>query len=274
MAAVTSAVIAVGSTAYSFAQAAKQNKQARQAEAEAAKAMADARKKLDVNYMEALSVNMQPYEMAREAAVSAGAQQIEAARESERGVAATAGRLQMAQTEAQQQVRAAMGQELSALEKATAEEESRLRDVGVQLDLEEVQGAQQKAADLQAASAQSIMQGVGSLASAVSSVGEAASLYGKGAGSKSLLRSQQSYETAAKEGKLPQQFMTKDAKGNITNVPMPFTQALSVKSGMPEIGQYTADQFMNWQKDLGRQRAKIIAGYDWTSPSIQGFTTR
>lgn len=261
MAAVTSAVLTVASTAYSFAQAAKQKKMARQAESDAAKAMEEARKKLGVNYMEALSVNMQPYEMAREAAVSAGAQQIEAARESERGVAATAGRLQMAQTEAQQQVRAAMGQELSALEKATAEEESRLRDVGVQLDLEEVQGAQQKAADLEAASAQSMMQGVSSLASAVSSVGGAMNLYGKSAGGKALAASQQAYESAPLE-KLSTQFV-KDGKR------IPFTEAVSLKLNKPELAT-SSDAWMQYQKSLGRQGASEVSQWDWLNPAVGG----
>lgn len=261
MAAITSAAIAVGSTAYSFAQAAKQNKMARQAESEATKAFAEARKKLGVNYMEALSIQKEPYELARQAAISAGAQQVEAARESERGVAATAGRLQMAQTEAQGQVRSSMGQELSELEKATAEEESRLRDVGVQLDLEEVQGAQQKAADLQAASAQSLMQGVGSLASAVSSVGGAMNLYGKSAGGKALAASQQAYESTPLE-KLSTQFV-KDGKR------IPFTEAVSLKLNKPELAT-SSDAWMQYQKGLGRQGASEVSQWDWLNPSVGG----
>ena len=64
---------------------------------EAEKAMAAARKKLEVNYIDALGIQKEPYELEREALLVAGAQGVEAARESERGAAAGVGRIQLAQ---------------------------------------------------------------------------------------------------------------------------------------------------------------------------------
>lgn len=161
MAAITGVAVAAVTTGISFAQASKQKKLQRQAEAEADKAMREARKKLGVNFYEQLGIQKEPYELQREALLQQGAMGIEAGREGDvRGAAATVGRVQMAQQEAQGAIRSAMGQELTDLEKLVAAEESRLRDVGVGLDLEEVAGAQLAAANAQEMRAQAIQQGM------------------------------------------------------------------------------------------------------------------
>ena len=159
--------VSAGSTAVSFTQAAKQGKMQKEAEADAKKYMADARKKLDVNFYEQLGIQKEPYELEREALLSVGAQAIEAGVESERGAASTAGRVQMAQQEGQRKIAGAMGQELLGLEKLAAAEESRLRDTDVNLDLASVQGAQLAARDAEQAktlAAKQGFQGVTSLA--------------------------------------------------------------------------------------------------------------
>lgn len=166
-------------TTGSFIQAGKQRRLQQQAEADAAKAMADARKKLEVNYYKSLAIQKEPYELEREALISAGAQAIEAGRESERGAAAVAGRVQMAQQEGQAGIRTAMGKELSDLEKLTATEEGRLRDIGVQLDLEEVAGAQQAAAQAQEAAQKASAEGVQGVTSFIGQAAAAAPLYAK-----------------------------------------------------------------------------------------------
>jgi len=153
MAAITTAAISLAATAastgMSFAQAGKQRQAMRNAERDADTAMQEARKKLEINFYDSLGIQKEPYELEREALLSQGAQAIQAGVESERGAAATAGRIQMAQQEGQAGVRSAFGQELSALEKLSAQEDSRLRDVGAQLDLGEVEGAQLAAANAQ-----------------------------------------------------------------------------------------------------------------------------
>jgi hypothetical protein len=185
MAAFTAIAAGVGmaataaTTTGSFIQAGKQRRLQQQAEADAAKAMADARKKLDVNYYESLAIQKEPYELEREALIAAGAQAIEAGRESERGAAAVAGRVQMAQQEGQAGIRTAMGKELSDLEKLTATEEGRLRDIGVQLDLEEVAGAQMAAAQAQEAAQKASAEGVQGAVNLVGQVAAAAPLYAK-----------------------------------------------------------------------------------------------
>lgn len=163
--------IAVGSTlasaGMSFAQANKQQRLMRDAQASADKAMQEARKKLEVNVFAAQGLNKEPYEKQREALLSTGAQAIQAGVESERGSAATAGRVLMAENEAQAQQAAEMNKDLMMLNQQTLEEQSRLNDLGIQLDLGEVQGAQTAAAnyaDMAAASQNQAYQGLANAA--------------------------------------------------------------------------------------------------------------
>jgi len=164
MAVTTAAVIGiaatVGSTTMSFVQANKQKKAQREAERDADEAMQQARKKLEVNFYDKLGIQKEPYELEREALLSQGAQAIQAGVESERGAAATAGRIQMAQQQGQAGIRTAMGQDLMNLEKLAAEEEARLAGLGYNLDLEEVKGAQQAARDAERLAAQATQQGM------------------------------------------------------------------------------------------------------------------
>lgn len=153
-------VISAGSTAMSFMQAGTQKTKQRQAEAAAAAAMATARKKLEINYTDELAINKEPYELQREALLSQGALAIQAGVESERGATATAGRVQMAQNEAQAGVRTAMGAEMTDIQKQQIAEQSRLRDLGVQLDLGEVEGQQMIAANAEQASTAATAQGI------------------------------------------------------------------------------------------------------------------
>jgi len=145
--------ISAASTAMSFSQASQQRKAQRNAEAKAAEAMAEARKKLSINYAKERSIQKEPYELQREAMLSAGSQLIQAGVESDRGAETTAGKIMMAQNEAQGGVRTSMGQDLTEIQKEIIDEQSRLRDLGVQLDLGEVEGAQLAARDAQEAAA-------------------------------------------------------------------------------------------------------------------------
>lgn len=149
-----------GGAGMSFAQANKQRGLQKQAEADAVKAMAEARQKLDVNFAEQMSIKKEAYDLERQAMLSAGAQATEAGMMSERGAAATAGRVFAGQQQAQGQIRSAMADEMTNIEGAILEEEGRLRDLSVGLDLQEVAGQQQQAADAQAAALSAQQQGI------------------------------------------------------------------------------------------------------------------
>jgi hypothetical protein len=182
--AIAGLAVSAGSAGMSFAQAGKQRKLQREAQQDAQKAMQEARKKLEVNYYDQLAIQKEPYELEREALLSAGAQAIEAGQESERGAAATAGRVQLAQQQGQREIAAAMGQEMLGLEKLSAQEESRLRDTAVQLDLGEVQGAQLAARDAQQAAAAATSQGMANIQALGQQAIQMAPLYGKTPSSK------------------------------------------------------------------------------------------
>lgn len=159
VAAIGGLALSAGSTAMSFGQMAKQKKLQREAERDAEEAMAEARKRLDVNYAEGRSIKKEAYDREREAMLVQGAMATEAGIESERGSAATAGRIYAGQQEGQAAIRDAMADEMTNIESDIIDEDSRLRDLNVSLDLEEVAGNQQKAADAQRAAELSKEQG-------------------------------------------------------------------------------------------------------------------
>ena len=173
MAAITSIIagagvaISAGTAGMSFAQAGKQKSLQRQAERDAQNAFDEARKDLGKNYYQAIGIQKEPYELSREGLLSSSFGLTQAAQESERGAAEAAGRIYLASQQGQGQVRTEQGQELLNLEKLTAQENSRLRDIGVGLDLEQAAGYQQAAANAQKEAAAATAQGMASATEAI-----------------------------------------------------------------------------------------------------------
>ena len=176
--AIAGLAVSVGTTTMSFVQANKQKNLQKAAEQKANELLEDAKKRLDVNVYEALAIQKEPYELQREALLSQGAAGLQAGVEgSQRGAAATAGRVQMAQQAAQGGVRTAMGQEMMDLDKLVAAEDSRLLDVGMQLGLEESTDARQAARDAGNARQQALMQGIQGVGSVAQQAVAMAPLY-------------------------------------------------------------------------------------------------
>ena len=248
MAAVTGAAIGLASTgistAMSFTQAAKQQQLYRQANAKAEQAMQEARKKLEVNYMDQLSIMKEPYELQREAMLVQGAQSLEAAREADRGAAPTAGRLQAMQNEQQAGIRTAMGQELMGLEKLSADEESRLRDVNVQLDIGEIQGAQMAAADAQQARSAAMTQGFQGLTQMAGYAAEMVPLYMQSAAGKQLGKQEAAYNAAAAAGTLDPRFKGKN-----------FQQAIGLMQGQ-DYSTMKPSEFSDYMNRFSKKEIK------------------
>ena len=162
----------------SFANARKQNKIKDQAEKDADAAMKAARKSLEKNYMDSLAIQKEPYELEREAMLSAGAQATEVARESERG-AGRVGAIYAQQQQGQRQIASAMGQEMFNLDYLSTQEDTRLRDLNTQLDLGEVEGAQLQAANAEERRQQQLMAGAQGIGNAAAAGLDALSLYSK-----------------------------------------------------------------------------------------------
>jgi hypothetical protein len=180
MAAAT-AIIAAGatiaSTGMSFAQAGKQNKLAKEASAAADEAFKKAEAQLDVNYFEQLGISKTPYDNQREAIAQAGAQAMEIGRESERGGAATAGRVLAQSNIAQQGITDQQTKDLEALNKLVATEEAKLGTARANLSLDQAEGAGIAAAQAQNLQNEAIMSGVTGLANAGISLYENSELY-------------------------------------------------------------------------------------------------
>ena len=164
-----------------FSQAVRAKNARKKAERAAEEALTEARKRLEVNVFDALSINKLPYEMELEANNIAAAQATEAARESQRGVAATAGRVQGMQNQATRQVRADLSREMDAIQRMQLGEEQRLRDMGYGLDMQEIAGAQQAAADAQMRQTMGINAGMAGLTSATKEAAKGVELYQKSA---------------------------------------------------------------------------------------------
>lgn len=180
-----SAIAAIGglastalTTGFSINDLIKSKKLQKEADAEAEKAMTEARKFLDVNVYDALNIQMKPYELEREAALTTGAQLIEAGRESERGAAAMAGRIQANQNELNRDIQTRMGKEMADLQKLSAAEDSRLKDIKTQLYLDEVEGAQAASAMYDERAAQAAKGAIAGVTSLVGQAAKLAPLYG------------------------------------------------------------------------------------------------
>jgi len=161
----------------SFAQAGKQKKLAKDAQAAADKAFKEAEAQLDVNYFEQLGISKTPYLNQREAIAQQAAQVMEIAKESERGGASTAGRVLAQSNIAQQGITDKQTKDLEALNKLVATEESRLAGERANLSLDQAEGAGIAAAQAQNQQNQAIMSGVTGLANAGISLYENSELY-------------------------------------------------------------------------------------------------
>ena len=255
-AAIAGLAIGAISTGLSFAQAGQQKKLQAQAEAEADAAMEAARGKLEVNFAEQMSIKKEGYELEKEANLAAGAQALEAGVESDRGGAATAGRVLAAQQAGQAQTRAAMGDELTNIEAAIVEEDSRLRDLDVALDLEEVAGNQQKAADAQRAAQAAKNQGI---QSAVSTIGQAVSMV-------PLYKQNQSAQKAAVGGMQMDQAQF-DKFGNVMGKNGGVSKSMGEAGGagftnldLGSVANMSNKQFRQFKRELSPNQTKMLFG--------------
>jgi len=192
MAAFTTVAAGIGlattaaTTGMSFANAGKQRRLMREAETAADKAMQEARQKLEVNAYDKLEGNKDIYRDQRDAFSATAKEAIQAGVESERGAEAIAGKVLLASNQMQQGITSAVNQDLQQLEMLSAQEDARNRDIGVQLDLEEVAGAQLAAANAQELGAQAMQQGFEGVTSLAGQLAENAPLFEKTAAARQI----------------------------------------------------------------------------------------
>lgn len=243
-AAIASVVIAGTSAGMSFGQARQQRKLGEEAKRDAQKAMAEARKALDVNAYDQLAVQKEPYELERDALLAQGALATQAGVEGDRGAAATAGRVQAAMNDAQAGVRTGMGKELTDLAKLSAEEDARNRDIGIQLNLEDVAGAQQAMADSAVARSQAIQQGMQQAGSAVQGAIDLVPLYQQNLGAQKAALSKMEFT--------PEQFASFEKNG--TN---PRTDGFS-SLDFQQLGSMNNQQYRQFKNNLTPQQSRLL----------------
>ncbi len=183
-------------TGLSFIKAGKERRAAEAADLTAEIGMKEVEKALTKNEMAALSLQTESYEREADALKTQAKTEIDMVREGDqRGVLAGSGRVQAGVLEAAGAQRQAMGEDLGDLEKLKADEETRKNDIGIQLKLGEVIGAQQAAAALSDSASQATSAAIQGVASAaMQGVNMAtASTYGKSSEAKELGRKQNKY---------------------------------------------------------------------------------
>ena len=178
MAAITSGIISVGTMAMSFVQAAQQKADSDTANDEAARLLADAKKRAEVDNFEELSIPTESYEAEFEANLAADQQAIEALQEGDaRSLAAGVGRIGAQQAEEAEDTRIEMGQDLYNLDVTKAESRDAVNQQLIGLDVGQASDQAQMASDLQAASSESFSQGMSSLGAGLGSFGDTQDAY-------------------------------------------------------------------------------------------------
>lgn len=260
--------ISAGSTAMSFIQAGQQQKNIRTAQAKADQAMQEARKRLEVNYYEQLDINREKYDLEREALLAQGAQAINP--ELGRTAIASAGRVQAMQNEAQAGIRTAVGKEMMDIDTLVATEKSRLRDVNAQLDMGEIQGAQQAISDSTQAKAAAMQQGFQGVMGMAQQAANMVPLYMESAAARSLNRAEADYSKMINSGNIPSQF--KNADGTVKT----FQQAFGMATGNANYGTMNPfefrDKLTQQGRDFIRQNNPLNVDYSKMMPQQNQFT--
>jgi hypothetical protein len=232
----------VGST-ISFIQASKEMQLQRQAEADARKAFEEAKKQININPFDALAINKEPYELERQALLAQGAQAIAAGQEGDRGAAATAGRIQMAQNEAQAGQRTAMGADMLNLEKMSAEEDTNIKTQLAGLSLNEAAGYQSQAKEAKDARARAIQQGYQSGAKALEYGVKEIPLYLQGRGNDTSLQQ-------ANMAKIGQPTVTPPSQKLVAGALTPLQQSRNVNAPASPVSIFDQNSYLNNSGDF------------------------
>lgn len=240
--------ISAGTTAASFIQAGKSKRKQQEYEAEADKALAEARRQLQVNYAKQMSIKKEPYNQERMKLLSQGEQLTQSAAESDRGAASAAGQVLMATQGAQADVTNRQVDELVNIENAILEEESRLRDINVDLDMQEIAGQQEAAADMRTQAALQTQEGMMGIANTAQAGLQMIPLYSQDLSAQKSALGQMSFTTDQL-----QQF------GNVGGKTMgPAGQDGSSNLDFGAIGQMNNRQYRQFKRDLTPQQRQML----------------
>lgn len=163
---------------FSIAEAIKQKREQRDAERTAKELVEQTKSRLEVNRMEGLQVPLDSYDQAMREVTAQQMQSLEGLREADaRTLAAGVGRLAAAGSDATELQRQAMEGAIFDRDKLIASEQSNIDRSIANVDLQSALGAQQMAADADAASAMNLQSAAQGLGGAFQSFAESQDLY-------------------------------------------------------------------------------------------------
>ena len=187
MAVATAAVIGIAatgaSTYMSFSAAAKEKEAKEKADAEAKKALEDARGRAEKDFYGGLAVPLDAYEAEFENNLAVAQQSTEALQEGDaRSLAAGVGRIGAQASDTSEKARIGMGQEISDLNAMKAQSKDAVNQQLMQMDVAAARDAAQRSRESEAARSAHIAKGVQGIGATVSAIGSAAPLFGKKGG--------------------------------------------------------------------------------------------
>ena len=176
MAVTTAAVVGIAAggaqAVQGFMNASKQKQAAKKAEQAAEKAMAQARRRAEVDEYAGLDVPLDAFEAQNEANLAADRQAVEA-------LAAGAGRIGAQQAAETEQTRMAMADEMFNLDKMKADSREAIKQQQIGFDVGEAKMQDQRAREAEEARAAAIQSGFQGIGKVATGVGQLAPLYGK-----------------------------------------------------------------------------------------------
>lgn len=163
---------------FSIAEAIKQKREQRDAERTAKELVEQTKSRLEVNRMEGLQVPLDSYDQAMREVTAQQMQSLEGLREADaRTLAAGVGKLAAAGSDATELQRQAMEGAIFDRDKLIASEQSNIDRTIANVDIQSALGAQQMAADADAASAMNLQSAAQGLGGAFQSFAESQDLY-------------------------------------------------------------------------------------------------
>jgi len=184
--AVGSAIVGAG---LSFNQAANARRAQRKADADAARYLADARKKAEKDYFAGLNVPLDAFEAELENNLQTTTTAIEALQEGDaRALAAGVGKVGAQAQQNAEDVRIDMGEQMFALDKMKAENRDDINQQLIAMDAAAAQDAAKRAADADAQVAAANTAGINSLTSGLMTGLQASPLYGKSKADRELMK--------------------------------------------------------------------------------------
>tara|TARA_B100000780_G_C21126783_1_gene457524 strand:- start:1118 stop:2122 length:1005 start_codon:yes stop_codon:yes gene_type:complete len=182
MAAVTAAVVGIGSavvsTGMSFSAAAKAKRAGEAARKEAKQAMVDAKAKASKDFYEGLNVPLDAYEAEFENNLAVAQQNTEALQEGDaRSLAAGVGRVGAAAGANAEQTRIAMGEQISDLQATKAQSKDAVNQQLLEMDVANAKEQKQIAAEADLNRSKNIQAGIAGIGSSVNAIAGAVPLF-------------------------------------------------------------------------------------------------